>query len=499
MSRRSLLLASTICAAVASLAVDQASARGGGQFGHAPSVGGPVAGAGALARTPIQTARPASIQAVHPVSGGNVAAGTRIAHPQEVSQTSEMRFVHPQSAPQAAASSGFIAGHHPVDGGTIARIANVPTGPSMAAIIAAHLVAEKNPATQSTGVPNVAGPTGTVFTQGQQQSASTPSIPGLGNNPIDGTSGGTSGGPIGGISRLNLPGGQNGQTQGQRSILGMDSLTGGASKLNTPGQNDNQDGVISVQQAIAKLVGKDNDLSNQATRGGINGLNIPTQSSPGQNVADNTDNGKTSSNNSNSVVQFGTPVSAPSARNGERAAQSSVGTGTVSEVKSDGTIDAIWTDGKNTTTMMTVGPIEIKRGPSRGGGKNTPSDDGSSSVSAGTPLDARSSFARTNQGGGTGNNSEATGGQRGGLAAGSAYATRNHGDGGGNDAGDNNRISKDGTLATGGALARKDQGDGGGSDSRGGGGATSVITSASKPVNPGGGHNQMSATAARTQ
>ena len=60
MSRRSILLATTICAAMASLAVDQASARGGfgggvagGQFGHAPAVGGPVANAGAMARTPI--------------------------------------------------------------------------------------------------------------------------------------------------------------------------------------------------------------------------------------------------------------------------------------------------------------------------------------------------------------------------------------------------------------------------------------------------------------
>jgi hypothetical protein len=62
------------------------------------------------------------------------------------------------------------------------------------------------------------------------------------------------------------------------------------------------------------------DLKNEATRRGINSLNIPTRSAPGANLSDDTDKSKTD-NTPAPDVQLGSPVSAPSARNGERAAQ----------------------------------------------------------------------------------------------------------------------------------------------------------------------------------
>ena len=342
------------------------------------------------------------------------------------------------------------------------------------------------------------GPTGTVFGQRQQQpNASTTSIPGVGSTE-------------GGIANLNLPGSQIGKS----STPSLDGTMGGASKLHTPGEVDDQGGIEAAQQAIAKMTARDNGLLNQAARGGVNGLNIPTQSMPGVDVSRDTGNQN----------QNPTRLKAPDDANYDVVVKEDPYSTFNGTYKPDGT-KVVYGDttpppppdhsgdaynGTIATTAAGVigGPAAAIAAAATSvvfniikvvsGSDPDPTDSGSTTSTAGG-LAPNSPVAKKDNGGGTGNNSEATGGQIGGLAAGSAYATRNHGDGGGDDAGDNNRISKDGALATGSTLARKDQGDGGGSDSRGGGGATSVITSASKPVNPGRGHNQMSATAARTE
>jgi hypothetical protein len=121
--------------------------------------------------------------------------------------------------------------------------------------------------------------------------------------------------------------------------------------------------------------------------------------------------------------------------------------------------------------------------------KGMPSEDSSSGGNS-SVLDARSSFSKKNFGGGTGNNTEASGGKAGRLSPNSPYARRTHG-GGGNDAGDNNHVSKGGTLANGTPLARKNYGDGGESDTRGGGGGGGPSKIAGRPkVTSGGGPHQ---------
>ena len=126
------------------------------------------------------------------------------------------------------------------------------------------------------------------------------------------------------------------------------------------------------------------------------------------------------------------------------------------------------------------------------GSEPDPTDSGATTSTAGG-LATASPALQTDRGGGTGNNTETNGGATGGLAPGSSYASRTHGDGGGDDAGDNNRIGKGSALASGSALTSKDQGDGGSSDTRGGGG-NSTVTGSKKVVGAGGGHNQLSGT-----
>ncbi len=503
MSRRSILLATTMCAAMVSLGTpDSVSAHGfsaggftGGQSGHTPQVSARGPAVGVLARAPSQP--------VHVATGGNSGPAT-----------AGMRFVHPQAvSSQAEGSSGFGGSHHPANARTIADITNNPTGPSAVAILAAHLVAEK--AGQSAGIQNVAGPTGVVFGQRGQQSASTQSIPGLGSTS-------------GGASQLNVPGSQG----SQRQIPGLDGSagpygTGGASSLHTPGDNNDSNSVISVQQAIAKLVGDGSDLKNQATRGGINGLNVPSQQSMGTAAEDTT---TTTNNKTNTTTTTTTPTSTTTT-----TTNSTTTTTTTTTDRSNATTTSDGSTAAASTAKAVIGVSDTASGPAAGqilgavvstalgaagpvaffstglggnlaklanphksGSDPDPTDSGTTTSTAGG-LAPNSPLAQKNNGGGAGNNSETNGGKTSALATGSAYATRNHGDGGGNDAGDNNnRLGKDGALAAGGTLSHKDQGDGGGSDSRGGGGGTSIITNAAKPVNPGGGHNQKTGAATGT-
>ena len=516
-----------MCAAIVSwAAVDQASARGPGsfgggsagvRFGHAPSLGARVSGGGDSARAPFHPAQVAT--------GAQVTAGMRFA------------FHHPQELPQAGGPTGYAVWHRPADGRSVPGTIDNPSAPGIAAIIAAHRTAQSSQVGQSTGVPNVVA-TGTVF--GHEQQGPTQSIPGIGTS-------------TGGVWQLNTPGSQYGQQQGPRSIPGIDA-TGGAAGLNTSAPVNSQDGADAAMNAIAKLAGQANPIS-QVTQGGVNGLNTPV--SAGAGIAEEDGTGKTNTTGSgggsksggkgtggspggtsgtngggsasgtnNGSANGGGTSTAGSSSGGKDSGKTNVsgppdksnvgsqpnglnfgygtegwqpdgsfqGSANTYKDKNGNTITEVTSVDKNgTVSQLIVGPITI----GKKGGMPGDEDTSSTASTAGGPA-PNSTIAKKNYGGGTGNNSETTGGAAGGLATGSAYAKRSHGDGNGNDAGDNNRIGKGGTLATGSVLTQKDQGDGGGSDTRGGGGGTSVITGATRIGNPGGGHNQLSGSFAKT-
>jgi hypothetical protein len=515
MSRRSILLATTMCAAIISLtAVNPASAFGGrggfgggfggfhgggfggGGFGRAASFGGRSFGGGTFARP--------SLSRFHAAPFASIAA----------EPYSPVR--HPQQPPQSFSDNTILGG--------IAK----SSAPAAIAAVAGKVAPAINQVGQTTGAPSVVN-SGSVFGQNGQQVEPPQSIPGVGS-------------VYGGASQLNNPGGQ--QTQAPAvgdlptgSIPGVSSSLGGAGSLNNTASDDTtQNDLNAAAAAINQALGQANGLIGQSMQGGVNGLNIPSQTNAGTASEDttvtkttntggdtSTTNGTattsttggtttivtvtttgngTASTTSNVSNAGGTTTSSGTASgNGQPAAGSGSGTAqTTAQILASpgvapaatlvGGIVAGWAAGSWSLATNLVNAVSGSR-------KNDPdpTDTGGSTHPTGG-LATNSPVFQTGRGGGTGNNTETNGGRTGGLAPGSSLATKSYGDGGG-DAGDNNRTSKGSVLASGSTLATRDQGDGGGSDTRGGGG-NSTITGSAKVVNAGGGHNTLTGRVANT-
>jgi hypothetical protein len=497
MSRRSILLATTVFAAIVSLtAVDPASAFGGrGGFGGGFGGGLARSSFGGFGRSPSLAARE---------FGGRPSGSPSGVIGPERSPYQSFNAATRQEPAQADGRSGYTIGQHPFDGRFIQGSMANRTAPDIAAIVAAHRTAENIQGAQGSGAPSVTAG-GYVFGPRGQQNGSNQTIPGVDNSK---------GGAVG----LNVTGRQDGQQRTPGSIPGIDNSMGGGSSLNLPGSNNQQNGLDAANQAIAKLVGKENNPIDKANQGGVNSLNTPSSVGSSTTSTDNTDNSKKTGNSSNNNsgnnnsgnqktgsqpngTNLGTPggdsntktttwISADGSTNTQSVTYDNKGrpaSATGSTASPDGTTTTSFTtfDKNGNASKVVVGPISTRKG-------GTPSDNDSGTATAGDSLDARSSYAARNRGGGT-DNGENSAGTTGGLSPSSPTAKTTYGDGGGNDAGDNNSIGKGGTLATGSSLTSKDQGDGGSSDSRGGAG-TSTTTGTAKVVNPGGGHNQLTAT-----
>ncbi|QOZ43797.1 hypothetical protein XH89_10115 [Bradyrhizobium sp. CCBAU 53340] len=359
---------------------------------------------------------------------------------------------------------------------------------SIAAIKDAEELRGKLPKPGTTNnVPNVAG--ADVLVVGQNQSGGIPKVPGV-TNP---------GGPT-----VNLPGSQFNQ-HGPREVPGFGDGTGGAGHLNVPGSTE-QHSADEATKKLSELEKADQQLLNQAAKGGVNSLNTSAGLAPGERESDKygaeAGSGAAGQNFVNTgrpvdpVVNTGKPMKVWTSKGSDLNGGTVVMTNVSSDTLDQTTIVQTSKDGTTTTKVTSYDPKTIailwtKTTTTGSDGKNnTPNDDSSNSHDIGS-LAPGSSLGRMGQGGGTDNNgTESASSQASQLAPGAASGRTGHGDG--NDGrGDNNHVGNDGTLAAGSALARKDQGDGGGSDTR-----ESGSTMGGVKVQPGGNPSQSNLTAA---
>ncbi len=318
--------------------------------------------------------------------------------------------------------------------------------------------------------------------------------------------------------RVNLPGSQ------RQPGFGVGNLNGGFLGLNQPGATY-QHGPNDVDRIRQQMAASAGGLVNQATQGGFNNLNIPSQVTPGTDVSDNTSGGRStstvtrhsdgsytvtntgpSSNGTTSTVTVdvsgrniqpvsnipGVNVGSATFTNPEPgmaagAAASAEGLG---QAVAGGPAASAATAPANTSGLFDI-PKPVKQKDKKNG--STPNDDATTTSTAGG-LAVNNPYVSKNNGGGTDNNTETNAGTMGGLSPNSAYARRTQGDGGPSDAGDNNHISDAGALASGSAYARRNNGDGD-NDSRGGNVASSIINPGAAVHTPGAGHNTAPAAA----
>jgi len=497
MSRRSVLLATTFYIAIGSLAaVGPASAHGfgfggfggggsfafrspsvayiarapiqpmsnydRGRFGHAPSMSSPAAeSAGARLQ-------PSRIPTVANSPIGNSPAATPIMRPAQL--------------PPTITSSGNGIQRPSIDAAGIVR-PNDSIANQIKDISAAEGRGKLPKSGVNNSVPNVAGPDATIMGQGQTGTGNGPTVPGVKvpNGPT-----------------INLPGTQFGQ-KGPPEVPGFGGATNGP-QVNLPGMIDRH-GPDDANKKLAELEKSDQQLLNNATKGGVNSLNTSADQAPGERESDRYGESGASAAATGFVntgrpvqplVNTGTPVNVSTSKGSD----GNGGTLTIVNVTGPNTDRATVVhttkDGKTTTQTTTSDPktgepIGVTKTTTGGDGKNnTPNDDSSNSHDIGA-LSASSSIARKGQGGGTDNNgTESSGGQSTQLDPGSAQGRKGNGDGTGTH-GDNNQVGNDGTLAAGTVLARKDNGDGGGSDTRDGGTSLGAVK-----VHPGGGNPSQS-------
>jgi len=507
MSRRSMLLATTIFIAVGSLtAIGPASAHGFGGFGG---------GAAFVSRPPLIAAMPqASARSMSSFNSGRFDRPASVTPTTAVSERGRVFLdggqgvapgakssINPQPLPprveQQTTGSGtiFQRGSRV----TINPTASAGTGiqrpfidtagivrpnDSISRIKDAEEVSGRLPKPGTTNnVPNVAGADGLIV--GQNQSGGIPKVPGV-KNP-DGPD-------------VNLPGSQFNQ-HGPRQVPGFGDGTGGAGHLNVPGSVD-QHGVDDANKKLSELEKADQQLLNQATKGGVNSLNTSAGLTPGERESDKhgaeTGSGAAGENFVNTgrpvdpVVNTGKPMKVWTSKGSDGNGGTVVVTNVSSDTLDQTTIVQTTKDGRTTTKTTSYDPktsatLWTKTTTTGSDGKNnTPNDDSSNSHDIGG-LAAGSSFGRLGQGGGTDNNgTESASGQASQLAPGAAFGRTGHGDG--NDGrGDNNHVGNDGTLAAGSILARKENGDGGSSDTREGGTSMGGVK-----VQPGGGNPSQS-------
>ena len=510
MSRRSMLLATTIFIAVGSLtAIGPASAHGFGGFGGGAAFASRPSAVAAMPQAPARSmnsfngGRFDRAPSISPTTsergrvildgartGQSVAPGAKSSiNPQPLPPRIEQQTTgggtgfQPGSRvminPQTTASPGSGIQRPFIDAAGIVR-----PNDSIARIKDAEELRGKLPKPGATNnVPNVAGADELVA--GQGQSGGIPKVPGV-TNPD---------GPT-----VNLPGSQFGQ-HGPREVPGFGDGKGGAGHLNVPGSMD-QHGVDDANKKLSELEKADQQLLNQATKGGVNSLNTSAGLTPGERESDKhgaeTGSGAAAENFVNTgrpvdpVVNTGKPMKVWTSKGSDGNGGTVVVTNVSSDTLDQTTIVQTTKDGRTTTKVTSYDPktsaiLWTKTTTTGSDGKNnTPNDDSTNSHDIGS-LAPGSSLGRMGHGGGTDNNStESTSNQTSQLAPGAASGRTGHGDG--NDGrGDNNHVGNDGTLAAGSILARKDQGDGGGSDTREG-----VTTMGGVKVQPGGGNPSQS-------
>ncbi len=475
MSRRSVLLATTIYFAIGSLAsVGPASAHGfgfggfgggsapaprapasasisrapvqsmgnfgGGRFGHAPSIGTPSTESAGVRM------QPSRIPAAANAAVGNTPAAAQ--------------FVRPGQSPQTNISSA-IGAPRQVDAAGIVR----PSG-SVAAQI--RDIGDGRGKLQRPGstndVPNVAGPDTTVFGQGSSH--------GPKSSDLNGT-----GGP-----GTNLPGSM--RQKGPGSVSGGGD---GVLHLNVPGSTAGNS-VADANKKFSEWENAGKDLLNQATQGGPNSLNIPGSAGAGVAASDDAENGEKNAGKSGSKPagggkggggdKSGNPLKVAPGVYGSNGGGPTAdgGSQTVSTMQDGKTVTQVETTKDSAGNITSIIVRETKGGKDKGTVKsdgpslpakknNTPDDN--ASTSTGGSLSSSSGIAKRDNGGGTGNNGESSNGQSSQLAPGSLGRIGN-GDGTGGH-GDHGSVGNDGTLAAGSSLARNNYGDGGDSDTRGGG------------------------------
>ena len=501
MSRRSVLLASTISIALgSSTAIGPASAHG---FGFGGFSGGPAIAFRSqavplIARAPIQPigrfdgGRFARAPSIGLPAAGSSSAGARlqpsrmpaVANAPLGNSPAAVPVVRPAQLPQTIPSSGNSIQRPSIDAAGIVR-PNDSTTNRINNISAAE-GRGKLPKPGSSGeVPDVTGADATVIGLGHPDNGHGPSIAGV--KVPDGPD-------------INLPGTPAAQ-KGPRQIPGYGDGMGGAGHLNTPGSME-QHGANDASKKLSELEKPDQQLLDQATKGGVNSLNTSAGLAPGERESDKYSAETAAAASAASFVNTGRPVQ-PLVNTGtpvkiwtSKGSDGNGGTIYVENVTGPNTdrstIVQTTKDGKTTTKTTTYDPKTGETTGSRttttgGDGKNnTPNDDSSNSHDIGS-LAAGSSLGRMGQGGGTDNNgTESASSQSSQLAPGAASGRTGNGDGK-DDRGDNNHVGNDGTLAAGSVLARKDYGDGGGSDTREGGSTMGGVK-----VNPGGGHPSQS-------
>ena len=443
MSRRSVLLATTIYIAVGSLtAVGPASAHGfgfggfgggasfayrspayapiarapiqsmgrfdAGRYGHAPSIGAPVAETGMSgART----------QPLHLPAAANAPLGQAPAAAQ---------VVHPERLPPTINSSGPGIQRPAMDAAGVIR----PNGSltQIKDISAAEAGAKLPKPGSSGGVPNVAGPDATIM--GQGPTSNVPKIPDV--KVPDGPN-------------VNLPGTQFGR-KGPREVPGFGDGAGGASHLNVPGTSD-QHSPNDAGKKLSEMEQADKQLLNAATKGGPNSLNTSAGLTPGETQSDRfgAETGAAASAASfvntgrpvQPIVNTGTPVNVWTSK-GSDGNGGTVSVTNVSGPNTDRTtIVHTAKDGTTTTKTTSYDPktseiissTTTTTPPGGDGKKNTPNDDSSNSHDIGG-LSASSALGRKGQGGGTDNNgTESASGESTQLAPGAASGRTGNGDG----------------------------------------------------------------------
>src|SRR5277367_2831111 len=213
MSRRSILLATTVCAVIVSLtAVNPASAFGGrGGFGG--GFGGGGFGGGGFGRAAAFSGRS--------FGGGNFASPSLSRfHAAPVANIAAEPYSpvrHPEQPTQAISPIASNRTQPSLPGNTIAGVVKKMT-PAAVASAAASQAPAINQVGQTSGAPNVVN-NGSVFGQNGQQEGPPQSIPGVGN-------------VYGGASQLNNPGGAQSQAPAvgaipSGAIPGVSSSLGG--------------------------------------------------------------------------------------------------------------------------------------------------------------------------------------------------------------------------------------------------------------------------------
>lgn len=497
MSRRSILLATTFYIAIGSLvAVGPALAHsfggfGGGQTGN--GFAGRSPSYSNFARVPIQSSagnvggtsmnNMGSARFGHPPSVSAPAAdaaGARL-QPSRLPATANApltnmpaarQAVRPVQLPQTITSSGLDAPRHVDAAGIVRPIGSVATQIQNSAEGRGKL---QKPGSNAE-VPDVTGPARTVFGKGSSDNGH--GLGGAGVNIPDGPN-------------INLPGSV--RQKGPPAVPGTGDGMAGASHLNLPGSVDQHNvGDASKKLSEAEVAGK--DLLNQASKGGLGALNLPSSAGAGVAVSDD-ENGKNTVASTAGQSVSGTGSAAAAGKvSGAGLGNSSIkiapgiygstgggqtkdgGSQTVSTMQDGKTVFQVVTTKDAAGNITSIGYQENKAGkvtekssgPLLTGKKKneTPNDDDTGSTGSLSPT---SGIAKRDNGGGTDNNgTESSGGQSTQLANGSAIGRRGNGDGTGGQ-GDNDGVGNDGALASGSVLARKNYGDGGGSDTRDGG------------------------------